>query len=118
MKRATVDGACVRFVARNRWKALTEEERNKYVEAAEQDKIRYETEIAEWNKPEAKQARAEKAAYRRALHEQKKAERRFTREEADATKKEAKKEERAEKDAQHAAQKAEAAAAHELAGQQ
>jgi len=97
----------VRFVARNRWKALTEEQRNKYVEAAEQDKIRYETEIAEWNKPEAKQARAEKAAAEAATAAAEK-----------LAKKEAKKEERAEKDAQHAAQKAEAAAAHELAGQQ
>lgn len=44
-----------------RWKVLTEEERNKYVEKAEKDKIRYETEIAEWNKPEAKQARLDAA---------------------------------------------------------
>ena len=44
-----------------RWKALTEDERQKYVDAAEQDKIRYETEMEIWNKPEAKQARAEAA---------------------------------------------------------
>lgn len=101
-KRAIVDGVCVPFCCGHRWKALNDEERNKYVEAAEKDKIRYETEMAVWNKPEAKQARAEKAEAEAATAAAEK-----------LAKKEARKEERAEKDALHAAQKAAAAAAAE-----
>ena len=42
-----------------RWKLLTDEERNKYVELSAQDKIRHQTEMEVWNSRPgaAKQAR-------------------------------------------------------------
>ena len=96
---------CARPYCGYRWKALNDEERQKYVEAAEKDKVRYETEMAVWNKPENVQARAAKAEAEAATAAAEK-----------LAKKEARKEERAEKDAQYAAQKKaaeEAAAAAE-----